>query len=892
MRPALQRLLASHNALSFLKRSLRDGEAPFDRLRFVCNPCQQRRAETAWALDRAALSGRGSETGSEEVDLEETQKAPTSLSNHLLGNQHSHSADHSDSIARGLSRTWKDSIWISADSIASFEADFLLSLDNSPRWDLCLELIRWRLRHQEAEKCKIILRQVMNRRIWIPAKGQEAEELWRSFTGLGHSDPALLEEVFQHVERMREENADVWPGLYRLVAIHLLQHEAASAQQWHRRLGKLCPPTLEDYQKLYNLATLWGVKYLKAFELMIREIPVPGVYSIVIVDLCRRNQYLDALRWHYLLLKAGDTPKTFLDCKQLLHHFSRIKDERTVESLVKSLAASQIWHEEKTDAFVRKHKIISRELLNLQLGEAYGIEPKPITDHFCARLFATKLFPVDVVISGLQALGAGKIGHESLRAIAMRADCIGEQICQHIDRLREGKITIGSSRYTNMLREAAIAGHTRTLRSLVYSDLHADAYEDLALQERLLAQYYESEDHEQIRSTLSILLYGTTENNVATRKSNILLRCFLKNQKRDKWISVIESMLQQSIELDALSLVSLRQSLLVKRVASKRPQDSRHGAEDLILLVNLMKVTMVHSQNTIPIDAWKELLRRLGMTGKLIEFRKLALWLVERYGNPAMNTTQTQVSIGQLGESVLSPPSKASSLDPIPSSFSNERITANPASAAAPDRPKKPKERGLVSETGDMFSSGISMQAPTSQMLQSNEHLLSIFTVAAQQAIIAWGFQSEIQGHPNLRRAKRDHLLKSAPDWQWGPRLLKELQLRGLPIRKADVAKACRHRLLQLFEYAGLSRRPVNRRAKELNQLRARTLQKHRFAAYVKGLQDIWGEDLFGTSKRQAPWELVGDGAAQRLIITRSVGRRKGRAQYSRREAQSHEMFD
>lgn len=55
------------------------------------------------------------------------------------------------------------------------------------------------------------------------------------------------------------------------------------------------------------------------------------------------------------------------------------------------------------------------------VGDVHNIREKELNDAFCARLFATTAFSIDLIITGLRMLGMRTVGNLALREIAARA---------------------------------------------------------------------------------------------------------------------------------------------------------------------------------------------------------------------------------------------------------------------------------------------------------------------------------------------------------------------------------------------------------------------------------------------------------------------------------------
>lgn len=199
----------------------------------------------------------------------------------------------------------------------------------------------------------------------------------------------------------------------------------------------------------------------------------------------------------------------------------------------------------------------------------------------------------------------------------------------------------------------------------------------------------------------------------------------------------------------------VRISLMTRRRVSVRPT----LIDELPLMINIWQ-RILCSGGTMPAHTWVEILRRLGMSGKLEEYEKLALWLVDWY-----TASPARVFLG--GRNHYPP----------------EALTAPPS-----QEPQHP----------------IPIPTPVVSQLQTHHplHPLRVlFPKGAQQAVLAWGFQ---------------HARIGGPDWRWGLYMLLKLRKQNVHIERLTVAKACRLRLLALFGPVR-SNRLINRRQGERN---------------------------------------------------------------------------
>ncbi len=682
-------------------------------------------------------------------------------------------------------------------------------------WELWLELIVFRRRHHGAKGTVAIYKEIFKRDMRLPTEGVVANQLWGLLIRAGFHDYGILEETIVYALRLKRSTGRSWSRIYYGIVSITLKKDPASAYSWHVKLRNDFPPSLEDYQKIFKLSLDCGRS--AHFKDQYKDTPLLGMYKTVIGHLCKLQMYAEALKWHDLLCEVRDFPAEFTDIQPLLDHLVYIGDRTRFESIVRQLAKANIGISNMAEDIVQNETSVSREIMNRQLGEVHGVAPKHLSDGFCSRLFATRLFAVDTIINGLQMMATEAIGPLSLREIAVRDDCDPGTICNHIDHLRNAGISLDDSAFCTVIQGLAAENKHGILNSVVNCDLHPDTFADYDLQERLLAQYYEENDLVKIERTLAILTTGCSVDKLQLIQKNLVLRCQISLGRREEALATLEEMKQVGITVSARSSRHLRVCWLSRRQVGRRPAET----QELTLLIQASQMTM-QGGSFVPIIAWREILRRLGMTGRLTELENLALWLVDWYSSLA-------------------------------------------AKAALP-------KRMLLSGHGrQQFIDG-HVSTGTWPHRSPQRFLNILFTIAAQHAIVAWGFQRAIHPRKTFRRFKNASTTGDPPrlegtarfQWTWGLHLLYKLRERGVPIRRRTVARICRHRLNTLFG-TGISKRKINRRA------RAEMLEFSTETVYIRKMEEIWGEDLFKV------WRSIGKNLEKRLRRNFRRGLRRSR---------------
>ena len=659
-------------------------------------------------------------------------------------------------------------------------------------WDLWLELITFRKRLYGDRGTIPLYREIIRRDLQMPTKGFTANHLWDLLIRAGYCNIELLEQAMVYAIRLKRYSAKSWSLLYYGFISTALRKVPDLAYDLHIQLKEDFPPSLEDYLKLFNIAA--ESSQLNHFSNIYKDTPLTGMYKTVIWHLCELQMHAKAVNWHDLLCEAKDFPTQLSDIQPLLHHLVYTGNKGRFEKVIKRLPKAKSDTSNVADHFGRENIAIRREIMNEMLGEVYGVAPVSLSDSFCARLFATRFFSVDTSIKGLHMMATETIGPLSLREIALRDNCDTGAICQHIDDLRAAGISLGNSVYCNIIRNLAVENKRETLQSIVNCDLHPNAFADRDLQERLLAQYYDEGDSVKIERTLVVLTISCSMKNLQLVRMNSILRCQITLGMREKVLATLEEMKRTSIPVTPRSSRHMRIHWLSRRQVGR----GAFRTQELSILIQVSQMAM-QSGRPVPIIVWREILRRLGMAGRLTELENLSLWLMDWRSSPVTNAAPRKW-IRQ---------SNYDGQAPIHGYASRKRLRK------------------------DYY----------------RRSLRVLFTISAQHSIVAWGFQHSVSTRRYFRGFKRpltEHdpsqlggTGTSGDQWTWGLHLLHKLKRRGLSVQVGEIARVCRQRLNILFGTGHLNRK-INRLARA-----TAASESHSREAYVQKMEEIWGENLF-----------------------------------------------
>lgn len=466
-------------------------------------------------------------------------------------------------------------------------------------------------------------------------------------------------------------------------------------------------------------------------------------------------------------------------------------------------------------------------------------------DAFCARLFATKSFSPASVIKGLAMAGVNEIGPQAVRAMAIRtdqlsADALGREMLMTdpiyglsdcFQELRESGITLQSSTFSLALEKFALEEKHSLARSIMYSDQHPDVFDDVEQQRTLLSYYLNEQDWVQAHRTLAIL--SLFHKDSTSESWNIMLRHHVKRIDRKGVEDTLEYMGRYGIFVSVETMATLR-NLLRPRRRGRRPMQTSNDDIDTITFLARCYIKILQSGIgfVYPV-AWKELIKRLGMLGRLREMKRLLFWLASWYNprGPQLFATVPFKDAANLQPSQL---------------YHDDRAAYREVFEDAPR---------------------------------------ALFPSSLQQAIIVWGFRAGLLPNATLEQNmlpppydKKHHRKKHrsrgalAPlHWSYGLRMLVELRDcgAGIKVHPMVVRKALSMVFASLFA-PGHSLNKANR-IMEANNTKP-------LSEYVKEVNDIWGSPLFKLDG------IAGEGApSQTPLLIRKHMAALGREEWKRR---------
>lgn len=776
MRPALVRFLKRPSAVSVLDSlvstslGIEQLELNYKRLR-----CQNRTLSQNTGRDGPELESEPS-TESPAAQRQKLNRQPFSFRVHEIGssckktnkdisypktypNATVPTQDHAWSLALQPERLEFES------DIGHTRAIGAKLVDNpARRHDFALweELLRYRQRHYGDKGTLDIWEGLTIRHdgIELPVDGKHADFLWESFIELGLKRGLLLQEIVTYASELLKKTGKRWDGFYLKVVGGLLERgRVQQAVTWHENLQHPHLSNPNDIIQLLEPAISLGphpmvnegaiAPGIRAFRQICHRTQARHIYGPVISRLLQSGLGREALWMHVFFVSHNEHPRRFEDIQKLLQYAMEHTPTHAYQKL--ETYAMNVFESRLVESNDRNAIPVEEEVEN------FVVEEKPFSDEIGARLFATRSFNLDMILSGLRMLGVTAIGPQSLREMAVRAHG-SQDLLEKLRLLQKSGISVGDSVFARLIRRLAEEKRDILLSDLLHSDQHPDVLEDATMQESLLMSYYMTRDWRHYQMTLAILTELSKEGpelfNVHFRKQ--IVAGHLKSAAK---VVDMMTLRGRTLTKDSLNLL-VRKALGPRRPGVGPPvRFGLHPSKEVLVVFQMLKRAVPKGCH-VDADLWVEILKRFGMTHRWYELRDCSLWLARFYS------------------SLAKPPGNEPW--PIPPDQQKARITAPPAH-------------------------------------YGSDMLKAIFGSQMQSAIISWGFRcrvslSETKAY-NPFKVKGEQLVP----WVRGLVLLRELEQYGVRLTRYWIRRACRHRLAVLFGQDRLSSRPRNRMLRREN---------------------------------------------------------------------------
>ncbi|KAH0260626.1 hypothetical protein KCU91_g14515, partial [Aureobasidium melanogenum] len=675
--------------------------------------------------------------------------------------------------------------------------------------NLWLELLRFRLRLDGQQGAIDIVQAIVQRQVVLPTRGPLADQLWSTLLWSAVQYPKMLHHLYPYLVESLPRSALLDIDLYTRLVGPLLRHNPMFAATWHKRLqaNGLLPSAFVSVLAQF-VTDVCGSNHksraVEAFKKIYTSAKVEHAYDECMLPICRLLDFSDAVDMHAFFLRHDDYPSSSMQSMPVIAHLtehswlaksnmkSSVRDRFTTQILEAQYGYNSLKPAELDVPRAEANMLsLTRENMSSIVGDVHNIRGKELNDAFCARLFATTAFSIDLIITGLRMLGLKAVGNLALREIAARAPSPAD-FNTTIEAIKAAGISVVDSVFSRALQFfASRPDKHQSFEFLVTSDQHPTTYEDRILQKQLFASFIASGDHSQANAVLDVLTLQHSQ--PEHYHANLILQTYAHSGQRASTIQILHEMRLHRIPVSDASLRVIQWALLRPRLRSKRPISQRHDEykDDLDFTTNVFLETLRTGQLLNP-TRWHEILRRYGMENRLESLERLSIWLASWYSGRIDSDDRA------LGGSL-------------------------------------PRDQGLV-------------EANSKPPSKDGQHPLAvIFTPHLLRAIVAWGFKSEASSPENTTSIKlgssadsNSHsqgsdtgTIQIPRDWTRGLTLIRNLDRLGVDLRGKGLRREVKLRLWILYG-PGKSTVAANRQAQKLNKfsLVHRVNQIHRIMGF------------------------------------------------------------
>lgn len=662
--------------------------------------------------------------------------------------------------------------------------------DHAHNLDLWLELLRIRKRLHGNPGVVHVWIGMRRRHVDLPVTGPTADAFWPVFLSAGISDASLLDQVYAYAVHLRRSQGLYLPFLYRDLVGACLRITPGYAMHWHNRMADdlMLPQDAARSIFVYALHSRHPEKAFRAFKKIYTRTSPSPLYDTCMPDACDNLDFVSALRWHNFFLKHNDLPSPDVRSRPIINHLlvhSSDHRPRLIGTLSDQYANLQA--PPPSDSQL---PLFTRANMSTIVGDVHGIKQKKIGDAFCARLFATGAFSMDLVINGLRILGLESLGSLALKEIAARSRSTSEYLAS-MHSLQDAGISIVESAFSRALHKFATENNTDFFNLIARGDQHPDSYDDPHLQKTLFGSFLASGQLLEAHTTLAILTM--THDHPEQSMWNLLLQAHTSRSDRQQSMQVLHHMWLHKITISQSSLRSMFHRFLAPRQTAKRPYAAKDTPYDLDIVANIFLRTLRSGQYVDP-ALWKEILRRYGMTDRLVALTRLCLWLANMYSTRVSDTARNALLL-------------------------NDALRIK------------------------------HIEAPSTNALPP---LAQLFPESFLRALIAWGFKSAAFDHRHERMLRIPPVsstmlpvttnLKVQPErWARGIALVRKLLDYGVVVSKRRLRREVELRLWILFG-PGRSASRSNRVQRYNNVL---PLQH-----YIEHVEQVWGGGFFNLAPK------------------------------------------
>jgi hypothetical protein len=380
------------------------------------------------------------------------------------------------------------------------------------------------------------------RRAWWQLRQQNIDlptdagaiEIWALFMRV----PSLREDVCRYAELLKRRTGLIFRPLYTLFMSRLIcsgtEIPTELLLMHHRwfRTYYIPATAMEDLAPYAPVSTM----ALNAYYRLYVESYTKGtkaMYDCIVPTLCRQREWVLAFKFHRAITNNGIKVES-----------NPIVDELNSNPTLKDAIYDRLWaiSVEKEE----KDPLESVALSDIELEQPSPPSPPPMSDAFASRLFATKSFPLSLIMAGLRLCKVTEIGPLSVRELLARVTSISDA-SDYLELLRRSGIRIAQSAYAETAMRILETNELPLLHDFLDCDLHPDTFEDVEAQRNLL-KYYISQG-ELLAAKRTTIVLAVHEQRSNRNPWTHLFKSFCQNAKLPELSVLVDDMVMASLPL-------------------------------------------------------------------------------------------------------------------------------------------------------------------------------------------------------------------------------------------------------------------------------------------------------------------------------------------------------
>ncbi|KJY00541.1 hypothetical protein TI39_contig323g00011 [Zymoseptoria brevis] len=447
--------------------------------------------------------------------------------------------------------------------------------ENAGNFKLWVELLQYRQRIDGFRGVLEVWKGLRRRRLDLPVRGQEADILWGTFINAGVESDGLraqfLRRVCEYAENLDERTCLQYPALHKCVVGRLLRVSPQRAPDFHNRLVASFGTIHVDIRSLASdcANSQDHVEARNAFMQIYSRSEQESMYDAFMTEMLKCKDEEIILSWHRFFIKDGDKPSLEMAASPGIRRLYEMDNGGSLPARLRRRIDK--FESARAKEEILQHLPLTRAKMSTIVGDVHGIKQKELGDNFVAKMFATRAFPLDMVIKGLEFFGIEKLGPLALREMAFRAGSFVE-LSNKLTEVEAKGIVLDTSVYGRLVQKLTMDGSVQLFDTLIQSDQHPESYSDIETQELLLVDFLAKEDWLNAHLTLmGLSLSGQTGH---ARAWNRLLQGYIKQHDFRAIARTAQQMQAANMAFTKRTLTFMHRYVLPVRQIGRAPEAS------------------------------------------------------------------------------------------------------------------------------------------------------------------------------------------------------------------------------------------------------------------------------------------------------------------------------